>query len=41
MLGLPNVLKAIAVMVTELSRGQMEANTLENGKMANFTDKGF
>ncbi len=35
MLGLLNVLKVIVIMVTELTHGQMETNTLGNGKMAN------
>ena len=39
MLGLLNVLKVIAVMVTELTQWTMETNTLENGKKVNDTDK--
>ena len=38
-LGLLNVLKVIAIMVTELSHGQMEQNTLVNLKMVYNTDK--
>ena len=41
MLGLLNVLKVIVIMVTELSRGKVEMNMLENGKMAKDTDKVF
>ena len=39
MLGLLNVLKVIAIMVMELSHGQMEQNTLANLKMVYNTDK--
>ena len=35
MLHLLDALKVIVIMVTELTHGQMETNTLGNGKMAN------